>query len=140
MPAQAATTNRPEAPAATAPLGRAERWWRLLLVALFGAALAGLALGAGAYVPPCGFRALSGEPCLLCGGTRSSVALVRGDLTTALDWHRLGPATLALLLVQLLCWSAEAGFARRFWPRLQRAAWLCLLVALLGYWPWHQLP
>lgn len=39
--------------------------------------------------PPCGLRTLTGIPCLACGGTRSLVALSRGEIMRAVAFNPL---------------------------------------------------
>lgn len=57
-------------------------------MAPFGSALATLA-------PACPFHVLTGYPCLTCGSTRAVLALLRGEIGTALAWNPL--VTLGLL-------------------------------------------
>jgi hypothetical protein len=67
-----------------------ERLW--LSIALAGAALVVFWIAAGHEELPlilCPFRTITGIPCLTCGGTRALLALVRGDLGTALFWNPL---------------------------------------------------
>lgn len=63
--------------------------------------LAQSALGVG-----CGFRALTGLPCPLCGGTHACAALVQGDLAAA--WAANPGALLLLLWLALLAGQALA--------------------------------
>jgi hypothetical protein len=51
----------------------------------------------------CPFKVLTGLPCPGCGLTRSSVALLHGDLSTAVYFHPLGPPIiLAAVIVGLV--------------------------------------
>lgn len=67
----------------------------------------------------CGFLALTGWPCPLCGGTHACAALVQGDWAAA--WAA-NPGAVGLLLVLALLalqWALEgaAGWRRtRAWP------------------------
>ena len=67
----------------------------------------------------CGFLALTGLPCPLCGGTHACAALVQGDWAAA--WAA-NPGAVGLLLVLALLalqWALEgaAGWRRtRAWP------------------------
>lgn len=77
--------------------------------------LAHSALGVG-----CGFRALTGLPCPLCGGTHACAALVQGDLAAA--WAANPGALVLLLWLALLAGQALAeGVSGR--RRLQRWPW-----------------
>ena len=77
------------------------------------AAAAGcVALGVVAFVdpsertltPPCPLRALTGLDCPLCGATRATHALVRGNVAAALDFNALYVAAVPALLVVGLLW------------------------------------
>ncbi len=48
---------------------------------------------AGAALPACGFKAVTGLPCAGCGTTRAIVALSRLDLGAALGWNPLATAS-----------------------------------------------
>lgn len=87
---------------------------------------------------PCAFHAISGLPCLFCGGTRAARAILRGDLQAALSLNSLAfPALflLALAVVALLFeafaarplahWELVLGHANRFAP---------ILILLAGGW------
>ena len=60
----------------------------------------------------CPFRALTGLPCLTCGGTRAMAALARGDLQAALSFNPLVSLT-ALALVAFACASSWQRLTRR---------------------------
>lgn len=85
----------------------------------------------------CGFLALTGLPCPLCGGTHACAALVQGDVAAA--WAA-NPGALGLLLVLLvlaLQWALEglAGWRRtRSWPWAGAAATQGVLAGLLLSW------
>jgi hypothetical protein len=49
-----------------------------------------------ATFPSCPFRLLTGQPCPLCGGTRSFAEMWQGDLGGAARYHPLGPALFVL--------------------------------------------
>ncbi len=63
-------------------------------------------LGQGGLGLPCGFRALTGVPCPLCGGTHACAALVQGDLAAA--WAASPGALLLLVWLVLLAGQAVA--------------------------------
>jgi len=60
----------------------------------------------------CGFKHLTGLPCLTCGLTRALCFAVRGDWTQSVTCHPLGPLA-ALALVAWMCWSAAEAFRGR---------------------------
>jgi hypothetical protein len=67
--------------------------WGILVLA--GELLGRLGMGAP---PSCGFRRLTGHPCLTCGGTRSVISAVSGDFGAAFLWNPLVFLALVLLL------------------------------------------
>ncbi|MEI6072601.1 MAG: DUF2752 domain-containing protein [Verrucomicrobiae bacterium] len=117
--------------------GRA-RWIRAGIVAGIAAALAVLACGLPHHPSlSCAFHALTGLPCLFCGGTRAAGALLHGQWERALYLNPLAfPALLAALLVAgSLAIEAARGRPLCGWERALRptggrlaaaAAALCL--------------
>jgi Protein of unknown function (DUF2752) len=99
---------------------------RLLMLAAVGGG--GLALAAvyklsgGRYGVPCILHATTGLDCPLCGTTRMTAALMRGDFVAAWDFNApmLFIAPLAGILVgyQLTAWSLERARLVRL-PRLR---------------------
>lgn len=74
------------------------RPWTLVLLALAVGHLMPLAwLTSGPSF--CPFKVATGMPCPGCGLTRSSVALLHGDLGTSLYYHPLGAAIVAAAVV-----------------------------------------
>ena len=111
------------------------------LAVSIGAAIAGIAwLALQLPWPDCTFRRLTGFPCLTCGATRASLALLHGDVGAA--W-RLNP------LVCVIAWTVACfdlyalivltSGARRFricWPnRMVRRLALSAL-GLVGVMNW----
>ena len=58
--------------------------------------------------PPCPLRGLTGLDCPLCGATRATHALVRGDLTAALDFNALYVVALPVVGLLVLLWLVRA--------------------------------
>lgn len=91
---------------------------------------------------PCGFRALTGLPCLFCGGTRAACAALRGDFEYSLYLNALSiPLLVAVMLVACLCaLEILRGRPLAHWHSISR---LCiknlplLLVLLLAWWSFH---
>lgn len=77
-------------------------------------------LGQGGLGVGCGFRALTGMPCPLCGGTHACAALVQGDWVAA--WAASPGALILLLWLVLLAGQAvvEGAQGRR---RVARWPW-----------------
>ncbi len=77
-------------------------------------------LGQGGLGVGCGFRALTGMPCPLCGGTHACAALVQGDWAAA--WAANPGALVLLLWLVLLAGQAvvEGAQGRR---RVARWPW-----------------
>ena len=116
------TSNCAEPPAAWQRLDFTQRLQRLGagLIGPAAAAATPLLLAADSRLNlGCGFLALTGLPCPLCGGTHACAALVQGDWAAA--WAA-NPGALGLLLVLALLalqWALEgaAGWRRsRAWP------------------------
>jgi Protein of unknown function (DUF2752) len=85
------------------PLRSDQRNFRAILVFVFVLALCGLALLP--LAPPfsfglqtCAFKGATGLPCPLCGGTRATQALLRGDFVRA---HYLNMAALPVLVAMV---------------------------------------
>lgn len=90
---------------------------------------------------PCGFHAMTGLPCLFCGGTRAAAAILHGQWSVALYLNVLAfPAVLAIggmvvvLLVEALrgrCLAPWGDLGRR----LGRFAPLLILLGVLWWIP-----
>ena len=102
-------------------------WLSVSAAALVG----GMAwLGLGLPLPHCPFLAITGYPCLTCGATRCSIALLHGNLVGAWLWNPLAFVTLCgvalydlyasivllagLPRVRLVHWTATEKKAARF--------------------------
>lgn len=58
--------------------------------------------------PPCPLKVLTGLDCPLCGATRATGALVRGDVVTALDHNALYVLALPVVGMLMLFWLMRA--------------------------------
>ena len=116
---------------AVAPLGSPPAWQpmdgsarRLRLAFGLGWPLAMAAtpwwLGQDGLGVGCGFRALTGMPCPLCGGTHACAALVQGDWAAA--WAA-NPGALVLLLWLLLLAGQAVVEGARGRRRVARWPW-----------------
>ena len=87
------------------------------------------------YLPPCMFHLLTGCNCLTCGATRATLALLKGDLLTAVYYNPL------YMLFLLWCvWfylrlvlSLMSRPYRRFSVNLTMRKVILLSAVLLGY-------
>lgn len=91
---------------------------------------------------PCGFKALTGLPCLFCGGTRSASAALRGDFASSLYLNALSIPILSALFILTLASAAEIARNRPLadWHSLSRAflkLWPAVLLLLLAWWTFH---
>jgi hypothetical protein len=89
-------------------------------------------------IPLCGFRALTGLPCPLCGGTHACAAVMTGQLANAIQANAGVVAILTLALIHsvatcLRIWRPEFRLAPGFWSR----CWLVALGLLLALWAWR---
>lgn len=123
------------------------RWLRLgvaLSMILVLAALAFLRSERRVTLPalPCAFHAISGLPCLFCGGTRATGAILDGNPGAALRLNALAFPALALLAMTLVALLVEAASGRPLAPweaflrRLNRLAPI-LIVSGLAWWLFH---
>jgi len=70
-------------------------------------------------VPVCGFKTLSGQPCPVCGLTTGLAALMRGNLSGALNSNPLTAVAAVLALGEISCRSLALGL--RLPPHRMRA-------------------
>jgi hypothetical protein len=93
---------------------------------------------AHATLPPCPFLIVTGQPCPLCGGTRSFAQMWQGDLAGAARFHPLGPALfmLTLLALPVLALLAARGVVLRWRPSSieRRTAYLAVGAVFLSAW------
>lgn len=119
------------------------RWLRLGLAAAILLALVGLSMPCPVRpFLPCGFHAVSGLPCLFCGGTRAARAILHGDLRTAIYLNLLAFPALAFVAAAWVVLVVEAVAARSLAPweavvrRLSRLAPAFILSAVV-WWGVH---
>ena len=91
---------------------------------------------------PCGFKALTGLPCLFCGGTRSACAALRGDFFYSLYLNALSIPLLGFILLLALASALEIARGRAFadWRSLSKPflkLWPALILLLLAWWAVH---
>jgi len=85
----------------------------------------------------CPLKAMTGLDCPLCGATRATFALARGDIGAALDFNALYVALLPFLAVLVAMWLLRRTAPTPLrWRRLPLAA----LVAAAGYMVVRNLP
>ena len=114
--------------------GDPELIWLAVSVASIALATGWLALALP--WPKCPFLAVTGLPCLTCGATRSSIAVLHGDVFAAVGWNPLAFVALCGLVVfDLYAAIVLVGRTRRLrivdWSvtekNVVRLAVLCLL-------------
>jgi hypothetical protein len=115
----------------------------IIVATLVAAALLPLAPPSGfPSLPVCVFKGATGLPCPLCGGTRATQALLRGDFSRALYLNVAAlPAVIAFVATaSVLAWEALRGRATGDWntllPRL-RSLLPIMLASLSVYWLVH---
>lgn len=88
---------------------------------------------------PCGFRSVTGLPCVLCGGTRATTALLHGDLHRAINLNAIAiPAVLlGIAAMTALAWEAASGRRNVPWDGLaellKKRGYLLLIVLALWW-------
>lgn len=75
----------------------------------------------------CPLRATTGLDCPLCGASRATAALVRGDVVAALDHNALYVIALPVVVVLVLLWLVGGHVPDRLKSRL--APWALVVVA-----------
>jgi Protein of unknown function (DUF2752) len=108
-------------------------WLAVSVAAAVGGAIW---LRLGLPMPHCPFLAITGYPCLTCGATRCSIALLHGNLAAAWLWNPLAFATLcALALYDLYAAIVLLGGLPRArlvdWTARQKTAVRIGVVALI---------
>ena len=116
-------------------------WGSLGTVFLLVGLVAVLVMPAALHLlPGCVFKAITGVPCVACGGTRAAVALAHGQPLHALGWNPLVAAGLLGLVVYLpYAWLVVIGAMRPLrtgWLTPPMPVWLrwTTLTALLANW------
>lgn len=77
---------------------------------------------------PCPLRALTGLDCPLCGATRATAALVRGDVVGALDHNALYVLGLPVVGLVVLVWLVRGRLPA--WASSDAARWTLLALAV----------
>ena len=109
----------------------------LLLTGLLAVLVVPATLG---FLPGCAFKAITGAPCVACGGTRAAVALAHGQPWQALAWNPLAAsALLGLALYLPYAWLVLAGVVRPIrtgWLSPPMPSWLrwAIITLLLVNW------
>lgn len=126
------------APGGWVPLHTPQRLQRLGAGLLLSSAMAATPWWLGSQISMgCAFRAATGLPCPLCGGTHACAAFVQGDWAAA--WAA-NPGALGLLVLMALLaaqWGAEGplGWRRaRPWPWAGPVAVRMVVAGLLVSW------
>ena len=91
---------------------------------------------------PCGFKALTGLPCLFCGGTRSACAALQGDFAHSLYLNALSIPALGFILLLAVASAAEIARNRPItdWRSASKPLlkiWPAFILLLLIWWAVH---
>jgi hypothetical protein len=91
---------------------------------------------------PCGFKAVTGLPCLFCGGTRSACAALRGDFAHSLYLNALSIPALGFILLLAMASAVEIARNRPItdWRSVSKPLlklWPALILILLIWWAVH---
>ena len=122
------------------PHERALRVGLALALLLALVALAWLQPRGKSFLPglPCGFHAVTGLPCPLCGGTRAAHAILSGDFARANSLNPLAYPGLAFVIALAAVLLIEAARQRRLtdWEALVRRhlRWAPIVILLLVAW------
>ncbi len=81
--------------------------------------------------PPCPLLTLTGLNCPLCGATRATHQLLRGDVAAAVDFNALYVAALPLVVVLALFWVLQGRWPA--WCAWRWARWALGAVAMLFF-------
>jgi uncharacterized protein DUF2752 len=109
--------------------------WLAVSVATLAGGAAWLALGLA--WPQCPFLVLTGFPCLTCGATRTTIALLHGDFPLALSWNPLAFLALCgVALFDLYALFVLLGRGPRLrvvdWTRTEKTAVRIAVIALIA--------
>jgi hypothetical protein len=89
-------------------------------------------------IPPCLFHQVTGQPCPMCGATRSFVALAHGDIARSVYLYPLAPVLFLAMLIGIVygAWALTQGKRVRLDPsaRTQRRIGLIILLAFALNW------
>ncbi len=124
-------------------LSPGSRWVRAGIAAAVLGLLVAMAAAGGSprlHPLPCGFHALTGLPCALCGGTRAALALMRGDWSAAAYLNPLAFAVVpvAFLLAATFLIEALRGRSLHDWSvPIPRRIVAAALAACLALWLAH---
>ncbi len=84
---------------------------------------------------PCLFKLVTGEPCVLCGGTRASLCLAKGDFPGAFSFNPLVTIILTVIGGLLIL---KFGFARTLRLNaplpIRRFLWSLVIAAVIANW------
>ena len=83
-------------------------------------------------IPPCIFHTLTGQPCPMCGATRSFVALAHGDVARSVYLYPLAPVLFLAMLIGIGygAWAMVTGKRVRLEMSLRTSQRIGLLVLL----------
>jgi hypothetical protein len=124
------------------PLTSSQRLLRVVLIACAALAVCLPVLKDLLPSLPCGFKGLTGLPCLFCGGTRAATAALHGDFEYSLYLNALSiPVLAAIMLLASVCaWEILRGRPIAQWQTISRPCIKFLplvLVLLLAWWSLH---
>ncbi|MBU0746003.1 MAG: DUF2752 domain-containing protein [Gammaproteobacteria bacterium] len=126
------------APRDWVPLGRPQRLQRVGAGLLLSSAMAATPWWLSSQLSVvCAFRAVTGLPCPLCGGTHACAAFVQGEWAAAWVANPGAVGVLVLMVVVAAQWGAEglAGWRRlRPWPWEGRVALGAVMAGLVVSW------
>jgi hypothetical protein len=82
---------------------------------------------------PCGFKSVTGLPCVFCGGTRSACAVLEGDFAHALYLNPLSIAALSLGFIAAILCMAEILIGQELadWPHVWKSTRKILPIIIL---------
>lgn len=89
----------------------------------------------------CPFAAITGKPCLVCGGTRATIALFSGDLERAIEMNAFVTVSILILAVALVPQLPRKIRLDKSVLGLDipRKYWSVMIIALALGWVWNSM-